>query len=289
MMIVYALVLFAGAVMTVIAARRRTGALTPALIGTILGAFAVLAAASIGMYLAILAALVLTVAGARLGRVASCVLLAALAALAAPANPAFAQCPDGSPPPCSRPARPEARVPRPGDASIRVLTSTPISGTTLKAQDLVKGVPLHVVVEHAVQRVPAGQRPVLVAFVNLTPDAAGKGYQRVLDARLIASRPTQRGLDLTLTTDHVSDRRITVAIHVAFTPASDSALTSSQGMRLSFDWGASITLEFPVADSTGAAGVTSPAVPGFQGHDATSSFTVAPHRPDQRRPRAVLR
>ena len=96
----------------------------------------------------------------------SCVSLTVLAI------PAIAQCPDGTPPPCTRPSRPEARSPRLGVASIRVLASTPVAGTTLKWQDLEKGVPLHVVVEHAVQRIPPGQTPVLAAFVNLTP--AGK-------------------------------------------------------------------------------------------------------------------
>ena len=97
----------------------------------------------------------------------SCVSLTVLAL------PARAQCPDGTPPPCTRPSRPEAASPRVGVASLRVLTTTPVAGTTLKWQDLEKGVPLHVVVEHAVQRVPPGQAPVLVAFVNLTPDANG--------------------------------------------------------------------------------------------------------------------
>jgi len=164
------------------------------------------------------------------------------------AIPASAQCPDGTPPPCPRPLpKPEARAPRLGVASLRVLASTPVAGTTLKWQDLEKGVPLHVVVEHAVQRVPPGQTPVLAAFVNLTPDAR---QQQVLEARVITKRPMQRGLDWILTTEHVRQRRITVAIQVAFT--SDTNLTSPRGMRLSFDWAASITLEFPV-DSSGAA------------------------------------
>ena len=174
----------------------------------------------------------------------SCVSLTVLAL------PAIAQCPDGSPPPCTPPSRPEARAPRAGAATLRVLASTPISGTTLKRQDLEKGVPLHVVVEHAVQRVPRGQTPVLVAFANLTPDATQSGYQRVLEARVITARPTQRGLNLVLNKDHVRQQRITVAIHVAFSPAGDTTLTSAQGLKLSFDWGASITLEFPVADSS---------------------------------------
>lgn len=176
----------------------------------------------------------------------SCVSLTVLA------MPAIAQCPDGTPPPCTSPSRPEARAPRMGVATLRVLASTPVSGTTLKRQDLEKGVPLHVVVEHAVQRVPRGQTPVLVAFVNLTPDATHAAYQRVLEARLITARPTQRGLNLVLTTEHVRQQRITVAIHIAFSPAGDTTLTSSQGLKLSFDWGASITLEFPVADSSSA-------------------------------------
>ena len=172
---------------------------------------------------------------------ASCVSLMVLAI------PAIAQCPDGTPPPCTRPARPESRAPRLGVASIRVLTSTPVAGTTLKWQDLEKGVPLHVVVEHAVQRVPAGQRPVLAAFVNLTPGATREMHRRVLEARPITTRPTQRGLDWVLTTEHVREQRITVEIHVAFSPASDTS--QARGLRLSFDWAASITLEFPVADS----------------------------------------
>jgi hypothetical protein len=170
--------------------------------------------------------------------------------------PATAQCPDGTPPPCASPSRSQARSPRMGVASIRVLTSAPISGTTLKWKDLEKGVPLHVVVEHAVQRVPPRQAPVLVAFANLTPDATRGGYQKVLEARLITTRPTQRGLDLLLTTEHVRQRKIVVAIHVAFTAAADTALSSAQGMKLSFDWAASITLEFPVADSTDSAFAT---------------------------------
>ena len=177
----------------------------------------------------------------------SCISLTVLAI------PAIAQCPDGTHPPCTSPSRPEARAPRMGVATLRVLASTPVSGTTLKRQDLEKGVPLHVVVEHAVQRVPHGQTPVLVAFANLTPDATHAGYQRVLEARLITARPTQRGLNLVLTTEHVRQQRITVAIHIAFSPAGDTTLTSAQGMKLSFDWGASITLEFPVADSSGTA------------------------------------
>jgi hypothetical protein len=176
----------------------------------------------------------------------SCVTLTVLAI------PAIAQCPDGTPPPCAAPSRPEARSPRLGVASIRVLTSTPVAGTTLKWQDLEKGVPLHVVVEHAVQRVPPGQAPVLVAFVNLTPDAKHAGYQRVLEARVITARPTQRGMDWVLTTEHVRQHRITVAIHVAFSAASDTNPASGRGLRLSYDWAASITLEFPVADSSGA-------------------------------------
>lgn len=175
----------------------------------------------------------------------SCVSLAVLAV------PAIAQCPDGTPPPCTRPSRPEARSPRVGVASIRVLASTPVAGTTLKWQDLEKGVPLHVVVEHAVQRVPPGQTPVLAAFVNLTPGAKQAVQRRVLESRLIAARPTQRGLDWVLTTEHVRQQRITVEIHIAFSAASDT--NQARGLRLSFDWAASITLEFPVADSSGAA------------------------------------
>jgi hypothetical protein len=172
---------------------------------------------------------------------------------------ATAQCPNGTPPPCTVPARPQASPPRIGVASLRVLSSTPVAGTALKWQDLEKGVPLHVVVEHAVQRVPPGQAPVLAAFVNLTPDATQKAYQRVLEARVITPRPTQRGMDWVLTTDHVRQQRITVAIHVAFTAARDTALTSSaQGLKLSYDWAASITLEFPVDSS----GVSFPAIPG---------------------------
>jgi hypothetical protein len=173
------------------------------------------------------------------------------------ALPAAAQCPDGTPPPCTRPSRPEAPAPRLGVASIRVLASTPVAGTTLKRQDLEKGVPIHVVVEHAVQRVPAGLTPVLAAFVNLTPGA--KNAQRqTLEARAIAARPTQRGLDWVLTTEHVRQQRITLEIHIAF--SSDSNPNSPRGLRLSFDWAASITLEFPVADSSGAAVAPPPAM-----------------------------
>ena len=175
----------------------------------------------------------------------SCVSLTVLAI------PAVAQCPDGTPPPCTRPSRPAAPSPRVGVASIRVLASTPVAGTTLKWQDLKKGVPLHVVVEHAVQRVPPGQTPVLAAFVNLTPDAKHRGQQLVLEARVITTRPTQRGLDWVLTTEHVRQQRITVGIHIAF--SSDSNPNSARGLRVSYDWAASSTLEFPVADSTGAA------------------------------------
>ena len=176
----------------------------------------------------------------------SCVSLTVLAI------PAIAQCPDGTPPPCPRPPpRPEARAPRLGVASLRVLASTPVAGTTLKWQDLEKGVPLHVVVEHAVQRVPPGQTPVLAAFVDLTPAGQHAGQRRVLGASVIKTRPTQRALDWVLTTEHVRQQRITVEIHVAF--SLDTTLTSARGMRLSFDWAASITLEFPVADSSGAA------------------------------------
>ncbi|HEU5218789.1 MAG TPA: hypothetical protein VFU23_09025, partial [Gemmatimonadales bacterium] len=76
------------------------------------------------------------------------------------ASRANGQCPDGTPPPCT-PPRPEARAPRAGVGTIKVLSSTPAAGTTLKWQDLEKGVPLHVAVEHAVQSVPRGQVPVL--------------------------------------------------------------------------------------------------------------------------------
>jgi hypothetical protein len=177
----------------------------------------------------------------------SCVSLTVLAI------PAIAQCPDGTPPPCSVPSGPEARSPRAGVASIRVLASTPVAGTTLKWQDLEKGVPLHVVVEHAVHSVPRGQVPVLVAYVNLTPDAKHAGQQRVLEARVIATRPTQRGLDWVLTTEYVRQQRITVELHVAFSAASDTNGAFARGLKVSFDWAASITLEFPVADSSGAA------------------------------------
>jgi hypothetical protein len=175
------------------------------------------------------------------------------------AIPAAAQCPDGTPPPCTRPSRPEARAPRLGAASLRVLTSAPVAGTTLKWQDLEKGVPLHVVVEHAVQRVPPGQTPVLAAFVNLTPDAKSGGERHRLEARVIARRPTQRGLDWVLTTEHVRQQRITVEIHVAF--SSDSNPNSERGLRLSFDWAASLTLEFPVADSSGGGMAPPPRLP----------------------------
>jgi len=173
--------------------------------------------------------------------------------LAVLAFPAIAQCPDGTPPPCSARSRPGPRSPRVGIASIRVLASTPVAGTTLKWQDLEKGVPLHVVVEHAVQKTPPGQVPVLAAFVNLTPDATHSGYQRVLEARVVTARPTQRGMDWVLTTEHVRQHRITVAIHIAFSAASDTNQTAGRALRLSYDWAASITLEFPVADSSGAA------------------------------------
>jgi hypothetical protein len=181
----------------------------------------------------------------------SCVSLTVLAI------PAIAQCPDGTPPPCTAPSRAEPRSPRPGMASIRVLTSTPVAGTTLKWEDLQKGVPLHVVVEHAVQRTPPGQVPVLVAFVNLTPDAKHAGYQRVLESRVITARPTQRGMDWVLTTEYVRQHRITVAIHVAFSAVSDTA--SGRGLKVSYDWAASITLEFPVTDSSGTASAPPPA------------------------------
>ena len=177
----------------------------------------------------------------------SCVSLAVLAI------PAIAQCPNGTPPPCTRPSRPEARSPGAGVASIRVLSSAPVAGTTLKWQDLEKGVPLHVVVEHAVQSVPRGQVPVLVAYINLTPEAKHGGQQRVLEARVIATRPTQRGLDWVLTTKYVRQQRITVELHVAFSAASDTVGAFARGLRVSFDWAASITLEFPVADSSGTA------------------------------------
>src|SRR5688500_9551967 len=134
------------------------------------------------------------------------------------AHAATAQCPNGTPPPCTVAPRPAARTPRTGVASLRVLSSTPVAGTALKWRDLQKGVPLHVVVEHAVQRVPPGQAPVLVAFADLTPDAKSAAYRRMLAARRIAARPTQRGLDLLLTPEHVRRQRITVAIHIAFTP-----------------------------------------------------------------------
>jgi hypothetical protein len=175
----------------------------------------------------------------------SCVSLTVLAV------PAIAQCPDGTPPPCTRPSpRPEARGPRLGVASLRVLASTPVAGTTLKWQDLEKGVPLHVVVEHAVQRIPPGQTPVLAAFVNLT--SAEKNVRRLLlGARVITARPTQRASDWVLTTEHVRQQLITVEIHIAF--SSDTNLASPRGLRLSFDWAASTTIEFPVADSSGAA------------------------------------
>ena len=166
---------------------------------------------------------------------------------------AFAQCPNGTPPPCTTPTRPEARPPRIGVGSIRVLASTPIPGTTLKLQDLEKGVPLHVVVEHAVQTIPPGQVPVLVALVNLTPVGQSKGYSRTLEARFITSRPTQRGLDWVLTKDYVREHRITVEVHIGFSPAADTAHASPQGLRMAFDWAASVTLEFPVADSSGTA------------------------------------
>jgi hypothetical protein len=190
-------------------------------------------------------------------------LATACVSLAVLAIPASAQCPDGTPPPCPRPLpKPEARAPRLGVASLRVLASTPVAGTTLKWQDLEKGVPLHVVVEHAVQRVPRGQTPVLAAFVNLTPPGQQTGQRRVLGAEVIRTRPTQRALDWVLTREHVRQQRITVEIHVAFSP--DTTLPSPRGLRLSFDWAASITLEFPVADSSGAA-FGPAAVPGSAG------------------------
>lgn len=201
----------------------------------------------------------------------SCVSLTVLA------TPAIAQCPDGTPPPCARPLpRPEApRGPRLGEASLRVLASTPIAGTTLTWQDLEKGVPLHVVVEHAVQRVPRGQTPVLAAFVNLTPAGQQGGERRVLGAQVIRTRPTQRALDWVLTTEHVHQQRITVEIHVAF--SRDTNLTSPQGMRLSFDWAASTTLEFPVADSSGAA--VTPRPPGRSPRPPESVHRWSAQRP----------
>ena len=68
MIFICGLVVLVGAALSIVAARRRSRALTPAIVGTLLGAFAVLGAASIGMYVAVVAALVLAVAGARLGR-----------------------------------------------------------------------------------------------------------------------------------------------------------------------------------------------------------------------------
>lgn len=134
--------------------------------------------------------------------------------------------------------------------TLKVLSSAPVAGTSLKWADLEKGVPLHVVVEHAVQKVPRGQFPVLVAYVNLTPDAQHKGMQRVLEARVINARPTQRGLDWVLKPEFVRQRKITIDVHIAF--SADTNIHSPKGMRLSFDWAASMTLEFPV-DSSGTA------------------------------------
>jgi len=165
---------------------------------------------------------------------------------------ANSQCPNGTPPPCTAPRRPQATKPLTGVASIRVLSSTPLAGTTLKWQELEKGVSLHVVVEHAVQRVPPGLAPVFVAFVNLTPERTNRGYQRVLETRSIQKRPTQQGFDWLLTREYVRQRRITIEIHVAFSPASDTALVSPRGVRVSYDWAASMTLVFPVADSSQA-------------------------------------
>ena len=170
-------------------------------------------------------------------------------ALMLPAIRAYAQCPNGTPPPCTAPRRPQAPKPLTGVASIRVLSSTPLAGTTLKWQELEKGVPLHVVVEHAVQQVPPGLAPVFVAFVNLTPEKTNRGYQRVLETRSIQKRPTQQGFDWLLKTEYVRQKRITIAIHVGFSPASDTSLNSPRGVRLSYEWAASMTLVFPVSDS----------------------------------------
>lgn len=159
------------------------------------------------------------------------------------------QCPDGTPPPCTAPPRAQPRGPRIGVGSIKVLSSTPVAGTNLNWQDLEKGVPLHVVVEHAVQSVPAGYVPLLVAFVNLTPEKTNRGQQLVLESRVITPRPVQRGLDWVLTRDFVRAQRITIEIHIAFSAAKDTIDMATQGLRVGFDWAASMTLEFPVDSS----------------------------------------
>jgi hypothetical protein len=63
-------------------------------------------------------------------------------------------------------------------------------------------------------------------------------------------RPTQRGFDWVLRREHVREQRITIEIHIAFSTASDTAHIASRGLRVSYDWAASMTLEFPVTDST---------------------------------------
>jgi hypothetical protein len=61
-----------------------------------------------------------------------------------------------------------------------------------------------------------------------------------------------------LTKEYVREKRITVELHMAYSAASDTAGAFARGLRVSFDWAASITLEFPV-DSSGTASTPPPA------------------------------
>lgn len=154
------------------------------------------------------------------------------------ATGARAQCPDGSPPPCVR-----ARSALPGKASLRLIASSPLAGTVLEWQNLVAGIPLHVVIEHSVQQLPRGNTPVFLAFVDLAPADIKLPKIAVLTLRTIDARPTQLGFDVTLQTRHVVDGKVTVRVVVGFRSGQTSDSTSS---LIGADWAASISLEFPV-------------------------------------------
>src|ERR1044071_2205503 len=79
---------------------------------------------------------------------------------------AWAQCPNGTPPPCSRPG-----PALDGRATLRIITTSPVAGTTLDSAELAKGIPLHIVVEHAIQYLPSGQTAWLFSFADLQPTA----------------------------------------------------------------------------------------------------------------------
>ena len=112
------------------------------------------------------------------------------------------------------------RVP---DGQLRVLSAEPPPGTTLEAGDLERGIPVRIVVEHAIPDAPVVSDDVPLATVRLmvllrrdVGDPNDDGVWQQLDSRPVSWETRQLSLEGSVDEQHVYDGRVTLRAALFF-------------------------------------------------------------------------